>query len=146
MPGNGTYDYSQQQKDFLKAEFVYGLKLKNALEAGTITQDYYDSNIWLTTQQLQSPYEGFANEFVTAVNSEDLNWLANQLGEDVGQLTQELGNVVGKVAGSAVAGAASGLASGIGGGFSSNISIGGLMLLAVVGLVLFVVFRKELHI
>lgn len=145
MP-NGDYPYSQQQQDFLKLQFEYGLKLKQKLEAGEITQEYYDSNIWLASQQLQSPYAGFYQEFVTAVNEEDLNWLANELGEDIGQLTKEVGLVVGKAAGAAVAGAASGVASGVVSGIGSNLNIGGAVLLLLVALVAFVVLRKELHI
>ena len=102
------YSFSQQQKDFLKLQFRYGTRLKEKLDAGEITQDYYDNNIWLATQQLESPYVGFAKEFVTAVQEEDLQWLANQVGESLESIAAYLGKTVSKTLASAVAGAASG--------------------------------------
>lgn len=135
----GDYPFDQQAKDFLKAEFIYASKLKAKLENGDITQEYYDSNIWLASQQLQSPYAGFVNEFITAVNEEDLVWLGNQLGEDVKQLGQEVGSAVGKVVGSVVSGVSSGLASGV----ASSLGVSGWITVLLGLVVIYFVVKHE---
>jgi hypothetical protein len=108
-----TYTFNQQQKDFIKAQFLYGVKLKRALAAGTITQDYFDKNIWLTTQTLQAPYSGWWTEFKDAIESEDLQWLSKQIGESVSDLSVWLGQVAGSVVGGVVGGVSEGLATGL---------------------------------
>jgi hypothetical protein len=132
---NPIYSWTQQDKDFIKAQFKYGLKLKQKLDSGAITQDYYNNNVWLTTQSLQAPYNGWWSEFQQAINSEDLNWLAKQVGETVDQLTVYMGDAltfVAQKAGAVVGTAISSTTGGIFGGFFGSLTIVGW--LAVIGI------------
>ncbi len=104
------YSWSQRNKDFLKAKFKYGVKLRQKLADGSITQEYYDKNIALASQDLENPRTGFIKEFIQAVDEMDINWLANEVKEDAGALAAWLGTTTGKIVG----GVAGGLASGLG--------------------------------
>lgn len=130
------YTFSQQQKDFIKLQFKYGLLLKKKLAAGEISQAYYDANFWLTTQTLEAPYNAWWDEFKSAIDSEDLNWLAKQVGETVDSLTNYMGDAlrataaaVGKAAGTIVSSATGGLAS----GFFGSLDLAGWAVVAAVG-------------
>jgi hypothetical protein len=104
------YSFNQQQKDFIKKQFIYGSKLRSKLASGQITQKYYDDNIWLASQSLDSPSAAFRQEFINAVESQDLEWLANTIGVSV----SEVARFVGQTAGSVVGGVAAGVSSGLG--------------------------------
>src|SRR5579859_879466 len=113
---NPNYSFSQQDKDFIKLQFKYGLLLKQKLAAGQISQAYYDSNFWLTTETLTPPYAGWFDEFKAAIQAEDLNWLAKQVGESVDQLINYMGDAlqatagaIGKAAGTIVSSTSGGL-------------------------------------
>ena len=134
VAGN-VYTFSQQQKDFIKLQFRYGLLLKQKLAAGAITQDYYDSHLWLTTETLDPPYNGWIDEFKAAIQSEDLNWLAKQTGETVDKLIDFMGSAlsgateaIGKTLGTAVSSSASGLVTGF---FGSLNPIGWLVVIGI---------------
>ena len=129
------YSFSQQQKDFIKLQFRYGLLLKQKLASGEITQDYYDSHLWLTTETLDPPYNGWLEEFKNAIQSEDLNWLAKQTGETVDALIDYMGTAlagateaIGKTLGTAVSSSATGLVSGF---FGSLNPVGWLVVIGL---------------
>lgn len=134
------YSFSQQQKDFIKLQFKYGLLLKKRLAEGTISQAYYDANFWLTTQTLDSPYNGWWDEFKSAIDSEDLNWLAKQVGETVDALTTYMGDAlrattaaVGKAVGTVISSTAGGLAN----GFLGSLDLAGWAVVAAVGFAIY---------
>ena len=146
------YTFSQQDKDFIKLQFKYGLQLQARLNAGTLPgidtsgnlipagqatavqqQTYYDSHLWLTTQTLQAPYNGWWAEFKTAIDSEDLNWLSQQVGESVASLTSYMGNLVGSAVGSAISGATKGITT----GFFSSLNIYGYIAIAGLGVAVY---------
>lgn len=113
--GNSGYSFSQQDKDFIKLQFKYAILLKNKLAAGQISQAYYDANFWLTTEQLTPPYNGWWDEFKTAIQAEDLNWLAKQVGEGVDQLVIYMGDALAataSVAGKIVSAGSTGIITG----------------------------------
>lgn len=134
--GNANYSFDQQQKNFIKLQFKYGLTLKKRLEAGTISQAYYDANFWLTTQTLDAPYNGWYDEFKAAINSEDLNWLAKQVGETTDVLVSYMGDAltaVAKTAGSIVGTAISSTSSGLIDGFFGSLGITGWLVVIGAG-------------
>lgn len=140
-----VYTFSQQQKDFIKAQFKYALLLKQKLAAGEITQDYYNNALFLTTEQLDSPYVGWTDAFTNAVNSEDLNWLAGQVGETVDSLTQYMGNAlssaaskIGTLAGTAISSTSSGLLK----GFFGSLNVTGWLVIAGLGVGIYWGFKK----
>jgi hypothetical protein len=138
--GNSGYSFDQQQKDFIKLQFKYALILKQKLAAGKISQAYYDANFWLTTQQLDAPYTGWWTEFKTAIDSEDLNWLAKQTGETVDALTGYLGDALRSVASSAgalVGTAISSSAGGLASGFFGSLDLVGWAVIAGVGFAIY---------
>ena len=131
-----VYAFSQQQKDFIKLQFRYGLLLNQKLAAGQITQAYHDANLWLTTEQLEPPYNGWLDEFQTAINGEDLQWLAKQVGETVDQLVVYMGDAlqaVASTAGSLVGTAISSTSTGLLGGFFGALNPVGWLTLAILG-------------
>ncbi len=137
--------FSDAQKNFIKLQFKYGLLLKQKLAAGTITQAYYDANFWLTTETLEAPYNGWLTEFKQAIQQEDLNWLAKQVGETVEQLTAYMGtaltavaSAVGAAAGTVVSSTSSGLIS----GFFGSLNWGGWLVVAGLGAVVYIGFKK----
>jgi hypothetical protein len=137
----GDYSFSQQQKDFIKLQFKYALRLKQRLDEGSITQDYYDTNIGLTTQQLQSPYAGWISEFTTAIQEEDLQWLAKQVGEDVGDIAKYMGRAAGTAIGSVTSGIASGVVEGVKAG-ASSLSLPGWLLIGGVAVAAYFLFMN----
>lgn len=161
--GDSTYSFSQQQKDFIKLQFKYGVTLKRRLEAGTLEgidpldgsvipanlgpsqdeqQAYYNSHLWLAQQTLSNVDAAYWQEFGTAIQSEDLQWLAGQIGEDVGSLA----TYVGKAAGTAVGGITSGIASGVTAGLGAtvkNLSLPGWLLLGGAAVIAYFVFVKS---
>lgn len=135
-----TYSFSQQQKDFIKLQFKYGLLLKQKLAAGQISQAYYDANFWLTTQSLTAPYNAWWDEFKSAIQSEDLNWLAKQVGETVDSLTAYMGDALrataaaaGNLVGTAISSTTGGLAS----GFFGSLDLAGWAAVAAVGFAIY---------
>lgn len=140
-----VYTFSQQQKDFIKLQFKYGLLLKQKLAAGSITQEYYDSNFWLTTEQLEPPYNGWLDEFKAAIQSEDLNWLAKQVGETVDQLTVYMGDALGAVAsaaGNIVGTAISSTSTGLVEGFFGSLNPVGWLVVIGIGAGIYWGFKK----
>lgn len=152
-----SYSFSQQQKDFIKLQFKYGVLLKRRLDAGTLPgqdgsviipeashpssdqqQAYYDAHLWLTTQTLDNPYVGWREEFKSAIESEDLNWLAGQIGEDAGALAAWIGHTAGAVVGGVTGGIAQGVASGLG----ATVRGGGAVILVGVALLAWWAFTK----
>jgi hypothetical protein len=122
---NPTYGFAQQQKDFIKLQFKYGLILHRRLQAGTVSQAYYDANFWLTTETLDPPYAGWWDEFKSAIQAEDLAWLAKQVGETTDQLVDYLGDALaatagfaGKIVSKSISGVSTGLVSGFFGGLN----------------------------
>jgi hypothetical protein len=139
------YSFSQQDKDFIKLQFKYGLELKNKLAAGEITQDYYNNNFWLTTQTLEAPYNGWYDEFKTAIQSEDLNWLSAQVGETVESLTAYLGTAltaVTKAAGNLVGTAISSTSTGLVSGFVGSLNFFGWAAVIGIGVATYYGFKK----
>ena len=134
------YTFDQQQKDFIKLQFKYALLLKQKLANGEITQDYYSSHIWLTTQTLTAPYSGWWTEFKAAIDSEDLNWLSSQVGEDVASLTKYMGKAIGTVAASVISGTTEGLAT----GFFGGLNIYGYLAIAGLGVAAWYGWKKGL--
>lgn len=133
-----TYTFNQQQKDFIKAQFLYGVKLRQKLEAGEITQAYYDQNIWLTTQTLQAPYAGWWDEFKAAIQSEDLQWLSKQVGESVESLTLWLATTAGNVVGSAIKGVSEGAITGL----ATSLGFFGWFTIGALGFGLYWAYKK----
>jgi hypothetical protein len=141
------YSFDQQQRDFIKLQFKYGLILKNRLAAGTITQDYYNQNFWLTTQQLDAPYNGWWDEFKAAIESENLDWLAKQVGETVEQLTAYMGDAlhgIASAAGSIVGTAISSTTSGLAGGFFGSLNLAGWLVVGGLGVAVYFGWKKGL--
>lgn len=141
------YSFSQQQKDFIKLQFKYGLLLKQKLDAGQITQAYYDQNFWLTTQSLDAPYNGWWDEFKTAIQSEDLQWLSKQVGESVADLTAFMGDAlhgVAKAIGSAVGTAVSASAGGLASGFFGSLGLAGWLVVGAAGFGVWYAWKKGL--
>lgn len=157
------YTFTQQDKDFIKAQFRYGLILKQRLDAGTLPgvdsagklilspllggnpnpdeqQAYYNSHLWLTTQTLQVPYAGYWDEFKTAISSEDLQWLARQVGETVEQVTAYMGDALGSVVASAISGVAGGVAK----GFFGSLNVWGWLAIGGAGVALYYGWKKGL--
>lgn len=141
---NPTYGFTQQQKDFIKLQFKYALTLKQKLATGEITQDYYNNNLWLTTETLDAPYAGWWDEFKTAIDSEDLDWLAKQTGETVDSLTKYMGNAltavgqkVGSVIGTVVSSSTTGLVS----GFFTSLNFFGWVVVAGTGVAIYYGFK-----
>jgi hypothetical protein len=128
------YSFSEQQKNFIKLQFKYGVRLHQKLEAGEISQAYYDRNIWLTTETLDSPYPAFWNEFKTAIESENVAWLAQQIGEDVQALAAWVGTTAGGIVGNVV--------SGVAGGFTSALNLQALALIIGAGVVAWWAFTR----
>ena len=142
---NPTYGFDQQQKDFIKLQFKYGLLLKQKLAAGEISQAYYDANFWLTTQTLDAPYAGWWDEFKSAIQAEDLQWLAKQVGETVESLTAYMGSALSAVAhaaGSIVATAISSTSTGLLGGFFGGLNPVGWLVVIGLGAGLVWSFKK----
>lgn len=132
------YTFSQQQKDFLKAQFKLALLAKQQYDAGNISYDVYQQDLALASQQLDAPYTGFWTEFKAAIDAEDLNWLANQVGETIESLTQYMGSALGKTLGSAV----SGITSGVTQGFFGSLNIYGWLAIAGVSVALYWGIKK----
>ena len=147
---NPNYSFSQQQRDFLKLQTLYAFRLKQRLEAGTITQTQYDANtVWAANDQLTPPFNGWYAEFKAAINSEDLNWLASQIGTTVEELTAYLGDAiktvtqdVGSAIGTAAGSAASGISGGLIKGFFGSLNGFGWLALGVVGIGVYYGFKK----
>lgn len=135
-----AYDFSRQEKDFIKMQFLYGLQLQNRLAAGTITQDYYDSHFWLTTQTLESPDAAWWGEFKTAIQQTDFNWVANAIGESVQSVQSYVGNVIGQAA----AGATQGMVTGLTQGFFGSLNVVGWLTLAGAGIAIYYGFKSGL--
>lgn len=133
-----TYSFSEQQRNFIKLQFKYGVKLKRKLAAGEITQDYYDKNIWLASQSLENPYTGFWQEFKAAIESEDLQWLSRQVGESVGDLSEWIGTTAGNIAGEIIGGVSGGVARGLAGG----LGVAGWVTVGLLGLGVWYAFKK----
>lgn len=154
--------FSDAQKNFIKLQFKYGVTLKRRLDAGTLEgqdpsgriiptsqnptpdeqQAYYDAHLWLTTQTLDDPYAGWRDEFKTAIESEDLNWLSQQIGEDVPALATWIGTTVGKTAGGLVGGVTGGVAQGIASGIGGTVKLGGTVVLIGAVLLLYWAFTS----
>lgn len=137
--------FSDADKQFIKAQFKYGLLLNQKLASGQITQAYHDANLWLTTETLTPPYNGWLDEFSTAINQEDLNWLAKQVGETVDQLTLYMGDAlhaVASAAGNIVATAISGTSSGLISGFFGGLNWGGWLVIGGLGLSVYYGWKK----
>lgn len=138
-------DFSQQDKDFIKAQFKYGLLLNQKLAAGQITQAYHDANFWLTTETLQAPYNGWFDEFAAAINSEDLAWLSKQVGESVEALTTYMGSAltaVSKAAAAAVGTALSSTSTGLVEGFFGSLNIVGWAVIGGIGFAVYWGWKK----
>lgn len=134
--GQAGYTFSQQEKDFIKLQFKYGILLNQKLASGQISQAYHDANLWLTTETLSPPYNGWWTEFQTAINQEDLNWLAKQVGETVDQLVVYMGDALaataalaGNIVGTAVSSTSSGLLK----GFFGSLNWGGWLVVIGIG-------------
>jgi hypothetical protein len=111
--GSGGYTFGEQNADFIKLQFLYAAKLKRHLANGDITQEYYDSHFWLTTQSLTPPYSAWWDEFRAAIESEDLNWLANQIGQSVGDVTEWFTRNIANVIVRGATGALNGIGQGL---------------------------------
>jgi hypothetical protein len=142
---NSVYGFNQQQKDFIKLQFKYALGLKNKLAAGQISQAYYDANVWLTTETLDAPYAAWWTEFKTAIDQEDLNWLAKQVGETVEALTAYMGtalrataSAVGGAIGTVVSSTTGGLAS----GFLGSLDLAGWLFVGALGFGIYYAFKQ----
>jgi hypothetical protein len=141
------YSFDQQQKDFIKLQFKYGLLLKNRLADGTITPDYYQANFWLTTETLDPPYNGWLDEFKSAIEAEDLNWLSKQVGETVEALTAYMGSAlrgVAAAAGSIVGTAISSTAGGLASGFFGSLTPAGWLVIGGTGVAIYFAWKKGL--
>jgi len=132
----GQLGFSDAEKLFIKTKFKYGLLLKQKLASGEINQAYYDSNQWLLSEDLSPPYQGWWDEFKQAINSEDLNWLAKQVGESVDDLTRFMGSALETVASKATGLAGTLLSSTTGGlfkGFFGSLNLWGWLAVAAIG-------------
>ena len=129
------YSFDQQNKDFLKLQFRFATQLKNKLAAGEITQDYYDNNVWLTKQQLETPWPGLSGEFFQAVDNGDYLWLANKVGQSVAEIETYMGKAANSVIQPAINAATDAVGNTISSAISNNPKtaalLGGLGLLAL---------------
>ena len=134
-----AYEFSDQQKDFVRLQFIYASKLKKKLDSGAITQAYYDQNVWLTAESLQNPDTGWEQEFVRAIDQEDLIWLEGVIGDKIKGVAEAIGTLVGTVVGSAVGG----VSSGISGAVTKSLGLSGWITLIVAGAVLYLLVKYK---
>ena len=114
--------------NFAKQQATYLAQLQRRLRDGAITQEYYDSNLWLVQQGLDSAEWAYVSNFVSeAAKNATVNLpeTVSTAGGYVAAGAGAVANAAGNVAGSALNQAGKGLFANIG------IAGGGLALVAL---------------
>jgi hypothetical protein len=113
--------------NFAKQQATYLAQLQRRLRDGSITQEKYDSELWLVQQDLDSAEWAFVSEFLSEAAKNATVNLPGTISTAGGYVAAGAGavaNAAGTVAGKALSGAGKGIFSNIG------LAGGGLALLA----------------
>lgn len=103
--------------NFAKQQATYLAQLQRRLREGSITQDYYDQNLWLVEQDLDSAEWAYVTTFLAeAAKNATVNLpeTVSTAGGYVAAGAGGIANAAGTIAGKALSGAGAGLFSNIG--------------------------------